>query len=113
MTRQKPALNIWYVHTCAEDERKGLDHYKYVADQLNIAGERCKKSGIQLCYHNHNFEFVKQNDTYPYDILLAADKNLVKMEMDIYWIKKAGQDPVALFNAASRQVSFMACERYG
>lgn len=82
----------------AEDERKGLDHYKYVADQLNIAGERCKKSGIQLCYHNHNFEFVKQDDTYPYDILLKADKNLVKMEMDIYWIKKAGQDPVALFN---------------
>jgi sugar phosphate isomerase/epimerase len=83
----------------AEEERKGLDHYKYVADQLNIAGEKCKKSGIQLCYHNHNFEFIKQNDTYPYDILLATDKELVKMEMDIYWIKKAGQDPVALFNA--------------
>ena len=82
----------------AESERKGLDHYKYVADQLDIAGERCKKSGIQLCYHNHNFEFVKQGDTYPYDILLASDKNLVKMEMDIYWIKKAGQDPIALFN---------------
>ena len=72
----------------SEDERKGPDHYKYVADQLNIAGERCKKSGIQLCYHNHDFEFIKQNDTYPYDILLATDKNLVKMEMDIYWIKK-------------------------
>lgn len=82
----------------AEEERKGLDHYKYVADQLNIAGERCKKSGIQLCYHNHDFEFIKQNDTYPYDILLASDKNLVKMEMDMYWIKKAGQDPLALFN---------------
>ena len=82
----------------AVDERKGLDHYKYVADQLNIAGERCKKSGIQLCYHNHDFEFVKQNDKYPYDVLLGADKDLVKMEMDIYWVTKAGQDPVELFN---------------
>jgi sugar phosphate isomerase/epimerase len=81
----------------SEAERGDLDHYKYVADQLNIAGERCKKSGIQLCYHNHNFEFVKQGDTYPYDILMATDKNLVKMEMDIYWVKKAGQDPIALF----------------
>src|SRR5258706_3217128 len=80
------------------DERKGLDHYKYVADQLNIAGERCKKSGIQLCYHNHDFEFVKQDDKYPYDVLLGADKDLVKMEMDIYWVTKAGQDPVELFN---------------
>ena len=79
-------------------ERGNLDHYKYVADQLNIAGERCKKSGIQLCYHNHNFEFEKQGDTYPYDILMATDKDLVKMEMDIYWVKKAAQDPIALFN---------------
>lgn len=82
----------------SEAERGDLDHYKYVAGQLNIAGERCKKSGIQLCYHNHNFEFEKQGDTYPYDILMATDKDLVKMEMDIYWIKKAGQDPIALFN---------------
>lgn len=80
------------------DERKGLDHYKYVADQLNIAGERCKKAGIQLCYHNHDFEFIKQDDQYPFDILLGADKNLVKMEMDIYWVSKAGLDPVELFN---------------
>ncbi|HEY5371268.1 MAG TPA: sugar phosphate isomerase/epimerase [Hanamia sp.] len=78
-------------------ERGTLDHYKKVADDLNVAGEKCKKAGIQLCYHNHNFEFEKQDGKYPYDILLATDKNLVKMEIDLYWIKKAGQDPVALF----------------
>ena len=82
----------------AEEERGTLEHYKYVADQLNIAGERCKKSGIQLCYHNHNFEFEKQGNTYPYDILLGSDKNLVKMEIDLYWIKKAGQDAIKLFH---------------
>ena len=80
-----------------ESERGDLDHYKKVADDLNVAGERCKKSGIQLCYHNHNFEFVKQGDQYPYDILMSADKDLVKMEMDIYWVKKAGMDPLQLF----------------
>jgi sugar phosphate isomerase/epimerase len=78
-------------------ERGTLDHYKKVADDLNTAGEKCKKAGIQLCYHNHNFEFEKQDGKYPYDILIATDKDLVKMEMDIYWIKKAGQDPIALF----------------
>ncbi len=80
-----------------ESERGDLDHYKKVAEDLNKAGERCKKSGIQLCYHNHNFEFVKQGNQYPYDILMSADKNLVKMEMDIYWVTKAGMDPIALF----------------
>ena len=82
----------------SDAERGDLNHYKYVADQLNIAGERCKKSGIQLCYHNHDFEFVKQGNIYPYDILMATDKDLVKMEIDLYWITKAGQDPIALFN---------------
>ena len=80
------------------EERKGLDHYKYVADQLNIAGEKCKKAGIQLCYHNHDFEFVKIDNTYPFDVLMAADKDLVKVELDLYWVSKIGQDPVALFN---------------
>ena len=79
------------------EERGTLDHYKKVADDLNVAGEKCRKAGIQLCYHNHNFEFEKQDGKYPYDILLATDPNLVKMEMDIYWITKAGQDPIALF----------------
>jgi sugar phosphate isomerase/epimerase len=82
----------------SNDERGNLDHYKYVADQLNIAGEKCKKSGIQLCYHNHDFEFEKQENKYPYDILMGTDKNLVKMELDLYWIKKAAQDPIAFFN---------------
>ncbi|MDE3185256.1 MAG: sugar phosphate isomerase/epimerase [Bacteroidota bacterium] len=79
------------------EERGTLDHYKKVADDLNVAGEKCKKAGIQLCYHNHNFEFIPQDGKLPYDILMATNKDLVKMEMDIYWIKKAGQDPIALF----------------
>lgn len=82
----------------AADERKGIDDYKYVADQLNIAGERCKKAGLQLCYHNHDFEFIKQDGVLPYDILLGTDKNLVKMEIDLYWVAKAGHDPIALFD---------------
>jgi sugar phosphate isomerase/epimerase len=82
----------------AVEERKDLEHFKYVADQLNIAGERCKKAGIQLCYHNHDFEFSMQDGVYPYDLLLGADKDLVKMEMDIYWVTKAKMDPIGLIN---------------
>jgi sugar phosphate isomerase/epimerase len=95
------AVGIKYM-VCAylsEPERGGIDHYKVVADALNKAGEHCKKAGIQLCYHNHDFEFNEQSGTLPYDILLnSTDKNLVKMEMDMYWVSKAGKDPVALIN---------------
>jgi sugar phosphate isomerase/epimerase len=83
----------------APSERGSLDHYKQVADDLNKGGQICKKAGIQLCYHNHDFEFIQENGKYPYEILLAnTDKNLVKMEMDLYWMTKAKQDPIATFN---------------
>ena len=83
----------------APSERGTLDHYKQVADDLNKAGETCKKAGIQLCYHNHDFEFIQENGKYPYQTLLdTTDKNLVKMEMDLYWMTKANQDPIAIFN---------------
>jgi sugar phosphate isomerase/epimerase len=36
----------------------------------------------------------------PYDVLLkATDKQLLKMELDLYWATKAGHDPLALFKA--------------
>lgn len=80
-----------------EGERGNLDHYKQLAEYFNKAGETCKKAGIQFCYHNHDFEFQEQEGHKPYDILLhQTDKDLVKMEMDIYWVKKAGLDPIAL-----------------
>lgn len=95
------SLGIQYM-VCAwlsPKERLGLDHYKKMAGDFNIAGEKCKKAGIQFCYHNHDFEFDQQNGKYPYDVLLDnTDPATVKMEMDLYWVTKAGQDPIKLFN---------------
>lgn len=93
------AVGVKYI-VCAylsTAERGSLDHYKIIGDDFNKAGEICKKSGIQLCYHNHDFEFEKQDGKFPYETLLAnSDKDLVKMEMDLYWVTKANQDPIAL-----------------
>ncbi len=95
------AVGIKYM-VCAylsNPERGNLDKYKKLADSFNLAAEKCKKAGIQFAYHNHDFEFVQQDGKYPYEILLNnTDKSLVKMEMDIYWMAKAKQDPIALFN---------------
>ncbi len=94
------AVGVKYM-VCAwlsEGERGGTDKYKKLAEQLNKAGEATKKAGIQMCYHNHDFEFEKDNGVYMYDILLNnTDKDLVKMEIDLYWVNKAGQDPIAMF----------------
>jgi sugar phosphate isomerase/epimerase len=76
-------------------ERKTIDDFKQVADSLNMAGETCSKAGITLAYHNHDFEFVPMGGDIPYNTLLkGTDPNLVKLELDLYWLTKAKQ-PVA------------------
>ena len=79
-----------------DKDRRTLDDYKRHAETFNRAGEACRKAGIQFGYHNHDFEFEAKDGTLPYDLLLAeTDKDLVKMELDLYWISKAGQNPLA------------------
>jgi sugar phosphate isomerase/epimerase len=73
---------------------------KILAEILNKVGEKCKAAGLELLYHNHDFEFTKDNEgNVILDYLLEhCDKNVVNFQMDLFWTTKAGQDPVAYFN---------------
>ena len=80
------------------DQRKTFDQYKQHADVLNRAGEQCKASGLKLGYHNHDFEFVELEGRLPMDFLLSEiDSDTMVMELDLYWITKAGADPLSYF----------------
>ncbi len=77
-------------------ERKTFEQFKRHVEFFNKVGAQCKKAGLQFAYHNHNYEFQKHGDTTIYDYLLnSADPELVKFEMDCFWVTHAGQDPVA------------------
>jgi sugar phosphate isomerase/epimerase len=81
-----------------EEQRRSLDDWHRVADRLNQAGTAAHAVGIQFAYHNHNFEFAPLDGRTPYDVLLAAtDPQLVRLEMDLFWITYAGADPLAYF----------------
>ena len=71
-----------------------------LADVLNTLGEKAKKAGLKLLYHNHDFEFKKNEDgIVPIDYLLEnLDPKLVNFQMDLYWVTKAGANPIAYFN---------------
>jgi len=72
--------------------------YKSLPAMFEKAASATKAAGIQFAYHNHDFEFEKLDDTLVYDFLLKnTSPDLVKMEMDLYWISKAGYDPVQYF----------------
>jgi sugar phosphate isomerase/epimerase len=73
-----------------------LDDWKWNAEQFNKVGEKVKKAGLHLGYHNHNFEFKSYGSTTGYDeFIRLTDPDLVKLELDCGWVTVAGHDPAA------------------
>lgn len=65
-------------------EDASVDDYRQAADELNLIGEKTKKAGIQMGFHNHHMEFEKRGDVLIYDALLdQLDPELVKMQFQV------------------------------
>lgn len=80
------------------EAERTLDGYKKICGELNKAGEVANKYGLRMGYHNHAFEFEKVGDQLPFDMMLnELDPKLVGMELDIYWVVRAGKDPLEYF----------------
>jgi sugar phosphate isomerase/epimerase len=101
MADDHAALGVKYcVQPWINDEDRTIEKYKTMIADWNKVGQIMKGAGIQFAYHNHNFEFLPTNGIVPYyDIFMKEmDANLITMEIDLYWVTKAGQDPVEMFN---------------
>lgn len=86
----------WVVCPYIDASERTLEGYRKVADELNTAGRACSDAGIYFAYHNHDFEFAERAGRVPFDVLLeSTDPSLVAIELDLYWISKAGHDPLA------------------
>lgn len=96
-------LVIPYLHG---HERETPDHYKRVAERCNVAAGVAREAGIQLAYHNHNFEFQPmEGGQSGYDILRAEFSPEMKFEVDVFWVKAAGIDPAGLVGELSGRVT--------
>jgi sugar phosphate isomerase/epimerase len=87
-----PPLSLW--------DKLTADDYKFIAEQLNKAGEEARKQGMRVGYHNHFWEFRNQPDVNAtgYEIMLkGTDPSMVTFELDLFWAIKSGVNPVALF----------------
>jgi len=90
------------------EERETLDDYRLFAEQLNQAGEKSKSAGIQLYYHNHSFEFQPDGDAIPMqEMLTIFDPELVKIELDVFWVTIAGNHPLEWMNKLGDQLLFL------
>lgn len=72
---------------------------KNLAEILDQLGEKANAAGLKLLYHNHDFEFKKDaNGIVPIDYLLEnCNPDYVNFQMDLFWVNKAGADPLAYF----------------
>jgi sugar phosphate isomerase/epimerase len=76
------------------EERLHLRDWHEIADVLNKAGDAARRRGLTLCYHNHAFELESLEGKIPLDLLLAStEPELVKLQMDVYWMTRGGRNP--------------------
>jgi sugar phosphate isomerase/epimerase len=64
---------------------------------FNAAGKLIARNGLMLCYHPHGYEFQPYQDGTLFDYMVKKfDSRFVQFEMDVFWVKQAGVDPLAL-----------------
>jgi sugar phosphate isomerase/epimerase len=77
----------------------GINEIKKSIDVFNRAGKYLKAHGITFCYHPHGYEFRPyQGGTLFDELVKKTNAQYVNFEMDVFWVKQAGVDPLALLN---------------
>ena len=77
------------------EEYRTAEGYRYVRETLNRVAKQAE--GFRISYHNHDFELETNVDDRPalQYILEPVPENKVLAEVDVYWVKKGGQEPLS------------------
>jgi hypothetical protein len=93
---QAGEIGMKYLICPHKGAQPSIDNYKKFADEFNKCGEIAKKNGLRFAYHNHDYSFVPMNGVVPQDVMMKnTDAKIVDFEMDLYWTRVAGVDPLA------------------
>jgi sugar phosphate isomerase/epimerase len=96
-------LVVPYLH---EVDRADLSAYKKTAELLNKGADLAKQAGIRLAYHNHAFEFKPMNKGKTgYDVFIESFSPNMSFEVDVFWVKVGGVDPVSMIRKLGQRIS--------
>ena len=85
-----------------------FDNIKDATDVFSKAGKLMQENGLSLCYHPHGYEFRPYENGTLFDYLVKnTDPKYFNFEMDVFWIKHPGQDPVALLEKYPKRFLLM------
>lgn len=77
-----------------EQSRPGTPRFADILQLMYRFGRKCRKAGLHLLYHNHDFEFVELSGMTALDFIYAAiPENLLGCEIDTCWVRYSGVDP--------------------
>jgi len=77
-----------------EECRPGTDGFSDTVKGIRKIGEAAKELGLQLLYHNHDFEFIKIDGEYALDILYnEVPSEFLQTEIDTCWVNVGGENP--------------------
>lgn len=101
----KYVVCFWIPH---KNNEFTIDDTKKAVAVFNSAGKVLRENGLSLCYHPHGYEFRPYEQTTLFDYLV---KNLnpkwANFEMDVFWIKHPGQEPVSLLKKYPKRFLLM------
>ena len=87
---------------------KDRRNFPALCQKLNAVGEKCRAAGVQFFYHNHAFEFAGEPGARVIDVFARElDRQLVQLELDIFWVSAAGVDPVAVLDEWKGSVALL------
>jgi len=78
------------------DRFSKLADIKEICEEVNACYELCRAYGVTLSIHNHSHEYIPVEGVYPYKLMLENMDPGVFFEVDTYWVKVAGVDPVSV-----------------
>ncbi len=79
--------------------------------QLNEAGEKMAKRGFKFFYHNHHYEFYKNNGQTVYDYMIE-NAPYINFTLDTYWLQYGGVDIVDYINKMSGRIDCIHLKDY-
>ena len=77
------------------------------ADLLNEAAENSAERGLQLHYHNHDFEFGRIDSRLIFDLLYEQLDPRILFEVDTYWVETAGIDSAELIRELAERAPLL------
>ncbi len=101
----KFVMCAWIPHP---EDAFSIENVKQAVDVFNNAGKLMYENGISFNYHIHGYEFRPYEGGTLFDYLaMNTDPKYVNFQIDVFWAKQGGQDPIELMKKYPQRVAML------